>query len=508
MSWIDEQLAKMPLEAQIAQLIHVASWSNREESHEAEIIDLIQTYGIGGVIFFQGTPSRQAEMTNRFQEASKVPLFISIDGEWGLGMRLQETMSFPYQMTLGGIDDESLIEVMGRQIGQQCRRLGIHINFAPTVDINTEPTNPVIGFRSFGEDKHVVAEKAKAYMRGMQAEGVLAVMKHFPGHGDTAVDSHLAMPILTHDRQRLEEIELYPFRELTKAGVKAAMVGHLHVPALDDQPELPATLSRPIVTELLREEMGFEGLIFTDALNMKGVSARYKPGEVDRLALLAGNDVLLYVEDVPKAIEAIKEAVAQGNISEEEIGRRVRHQLEAKLWAGLDQWEPISQEGLLADLHSTEAILLNQQLADEAVTIVKNDDGFLPISPSENVALLALNTNEPPLFQQFLPHLSAFQLPANASDKDFELLMPQLFPFDKLIISLHGLSIKAPNRFGLTDQLIHRIARLCEHFPVGIVLLCNAYIMPYLAGIENARSVIMAYQESPETQQAAGKKIV
>src|SRR5699024_8284469 len=276
--WADSIFHTMSPEERIAQLIMIPVYSNRDKKYQDSIDQLVKEYQVGGLIFFQGGPVRQANLTNRLQTGSKIPMMVGIDAEWGLGMRLDSTIRFPYQMALGGIEDESLIYEMGKEIARQCKRLGVQINFAPAVDINTNPHNPVIGFRSFGDDKYRVAALGSAYMKGMQDQRILASAKHFPGHGDTHVDSHFGLPQLDFSEKRLEEIELYPFKELMKQGLGSVMVAHMSIPVLDSTPNLASTLSEPIVTGLLKEEMGYEGLIFTDALNMQAVAGYYPPG--------------------------------------------------------------------------------------------------------------------------------------------------------------------------------------------------------------------------------------
>ena len=320
-AWVNQTFDGMSLEERIGQLFMVAAYSNRGPAHFSKLKNLIEEHHIGGLIFFQGGPMRQALMCNELQEASKIPMMIGMDAEWGIEMRLDSTIGFPRQMTLGAIRDDRLIYEMGREIGRQFNRMGMHINFAPVADVNNNPDNPVINSRSFGELRENVAQKSAAYMQGLQDENVLANAKHFPGHGDTDTDSHKALPSILHDRQRLDSVELYPFRQLIARGLSSAMVAHMYIPALDSSAEQASTLSRPIVHDLLRKEMGFEGLIVTDALNMKGVSAQFEPGDVELQALLAGNDILLFAEDVPKAVRLIKEAIEDGTIDEKEINR-------------------------------------------------------------------------------------------------------------------------------------------------------------------------------------------
>ncbi|MCZ6899488.1 MAG: glycosyl hydrolase, partial [Bacteroidetes bacterium] len=288
--WVDSVFNSLTPDQKIGQLFMVAAYSNKNESYYQDLEALIKNFHVGGLVFFQGGPVIQAHLTNRLQRLAKVPLMIAMDGEWGLGMRLDSTISFPRQMTLGAIQDNSLITQMGKEIASQQIRLGVHVNFAPVIDINSNPGNPVIGDRSFGEDKINVSLKGSAYMRGLQRGGIIATAKHFPGHGDTGKDSHKTLPVIKHSKSRLEEMELYPFRQLIDGGLMGMMIAHIHVPALDKKSKVATSISQSVVTGLLKEEMNFTGLVFSDALNMKGVSQYNKPGELDLMALQAGND--------------------------------------------------------------------------------------------------------------------------------------------------------------------------------------------------------------------------
>jgi len=312
--WVDSLMKVLTPEQRIGQLFMVAAYSNKPKAHQDEIIKLIKNQQIGGLIFMQGGPLRQAKLCNMYQQISNVPLMISIDGEWGLAMRLDSTVSFPKQMTLGAIKNDTLIYNMGVAIAKHCKRMGIHVNFAPDIDVNNNASNPVINMRSFGENKYKVAAKGIAYMKGMQDNKVMGTGKHFPGHGDTDSDSHKTLPTINHSRERLDSLELYPFRELINAGLTGAMVAHLNVTALDDSKK-PSTLSSKIITDLLKTEMGFKGLIFTDALNMKGVANFASTGMVDAKALIAGNDVLLFSENVAAGIVEIKKAIARRHLN-------------------------------------------------------------------------------------------------------------------------------------------------------------------------------------------------
>ena len=304
--WVDSVYNTLALEEKFGQLFMVAAYSNKDFAHYNAIDKLIQENKIGGLIFFQGGPVRQAKLTNRFQSKSKIPLFIGIDAEWGLGMRLDSTYRYPWNMTLGAIQDMNLLEKVGVQMGEQSKRLGLQFNFAPVLDINTNPKNPIIGFRSFGEDKFKVTERAIALMKGFQSQGVFSTGKHFPGHGDTETDSHKSLPTIHFSKERLSEVELYPYRKMFHDGLSSVMVAHLKVPSLEPRSNYPSSISYNVVTDILQKELGFKGLIFTDALNMKSVSNFKLPSEINFEAFMAGNDVLLFPVDVSSAIEKFK----------------------------------------------------------------------------------------------------------------------------------------------------------------------------------------------------------
>ncbi|WP_154857114.1 glycoside hydrolase family 3 N-terminal domain-containing protein [Cyclobacterium xiamenense] len=511
--WADSVLATMSQEEKIAQLIMIPAYSNKGQVHVDSISNLVKKYGVGGIIFFQGGPVRQAHMINRFQSESKIPLMISLDGEWGLRMRLDSTVRYPYQMALGGIADEQLLYEMGAEVARQARRSGIHVNFAPVVDVNNNPGNPVIGFRSFGEEKENVARKSLAYMKGMQDQGVLASAKHFPGHGDTDVDSHYGLPVLHFSKKRLEEIELYPFRELMEQGLGSVMVAHMQIPVLDDTPNLASTLSKPIVTELLKEEMGFEGLVFTDALNMQGVAKYYPPGVVDAKALLAGNDMMLNTMDVPATIREVLKVLERGEISAEEIDQRVLKVLKAKAWLGLDNFRPVETNNLIADLNSPKAEYLSRKLTESSLTLLRNTDAILPIKGLENVKIASLSLGASGItdFQQGLeryapmPH---FTFPKEGDLAAVQQIRQQLADYSLILIGLHGLGIReGSNQYGISPEMIVLIRALMEEHAVVISVFGNVYSLGKIPGLENADGLIAAFQETPLTQDLASQLI-
>ena len=322
--WADSILNTMSIDEKIGQLFMVQAYSNKDEKHYNAIENLIEKYHIGGLIFMQGTALKQVKLTNKYQSISKTPLLIGQDAEWGLNMRLKSTFKFPWNMTLGAIRNNQFIEQFGKQLAQHCKRIGVNINFAPVVDVNTNPENPIIGNRSFGENRENVTTKATAFIRGLQSENVLACAKHFPGHGDTASDSHISLPVLNFNRKRLDSTELYPYKKLAYTNLASVMVAHLSVKALESEINLPTSLSYNVVTNLLQNQLNFKGLIITDALNMKGASNFAKPGELELDAFLAGNDILLFPEDVKSAITNIKKAVENGLVSETRLNISVK----------------------------------------------------------------------------------------------------------------------------------------------------------------------------------------
>jgi beta-glucosidase-like glycosyl hydrolase len=394
--WVDSVYATLDLDDKIGQLFMVAAYSNRDDTHRQEILELVEEYKIGGLIFFQGGPVRQANLHNEYQSKAEVPLLVAMDCEWGLGMRLDSTIRYPYQMALGAIQNNDLIYDMGKEVAREFQRLGMHVNFAPVIDVNNNAKNPVINFRSFGEDKYNVTTKGGAYMRGMQDHGILACGKHFPGHGDTDVDSHKDLPVIGHDMERLNKVELYPFKKLMSEGLGSVMVAHLNIPVLDSTYNLPSTLSSPIIRGLLKDSLGFEGMVFTDALNMEGVAKYYEPGEVDLKAYQAGNDVLLFSLNVKKGIELIKKAVLDKQVSEEEIDASVRKILFLKYWAGLDKRKYIETEGLIDDLNNVQAKLLSRKLVEASLTVIRNEDEILPLKGLDSLKIASVTIDEGP----------------------------------------------------------------------------------------------------------------
>ncbi|MCD6345951.1 MAG: beta-N-acetylhexosaminidase, partial [Bacteroidales bacterium] len=464
-AWVDSVYASLSEQERIAQLIMIPAWSNRGSDHQAEIIKLIEDYGIGGIAFFQGGPVRQVDMVNKFQEVSKVPLLMGIDAEWGLAMRLDSTTRFPYQMALGAIQNDSLIYAMGKEIGRQLRITGMQVNFAPVLDVNSNPENPVINYRSFGSDKYNVSRKGIAYTLGLQDQGVLATGKHFPGHGDANTDSHLALPIIRHSRERLDDIELYPFRKTIRAGLGAIMVAHLHVPALDPDENLPTTLSERVISGLLRTSIGFSGLIMTDALNMKGVTNNYPPGEIEIKAMQAGNDLLVYVEDVGLAIDSIRQAINDGRIRRRELEISCKTILAVKRWTGLNEWSSLSTDSINDRVNTPEAEVLNRALVEASLTVLRNRDDVIPVSDLEKkkIASVSIGRSSKSVFQARLDNytkIDSYYLPNGAGEKEFRALLDHLKPYDLVLLGLHDLDMRPQKNFGINPQVVSFVGNL------------------------------------------------
>ncbi|MFK7900076.1 MAG: glycoside hydrolase family 3 N-terminal domain-containing protein [Cyclobacteriaceae bacterium] len=500
MHWVDSVYQSLTVDQRLGQLFMVAAYSNRDEAHHQSIDRLVSKYGVGGLIFFQGGPLRQARLTNRYQRLAKVPLFMAMDAEWGLGMRLDSAMNFPKQMTLGAIQDNQLIYDMGKEIANQCKRIGMQINFAPVIDINVNRKNPVIGYRSFGENKYLVTEKARAYMKGMQHQKVLANAKHFPGHGDTDSDSHYSLPVIKHSVERLDSLELYPFKQLIKDSLMSMMIAHLHIPALDKGKHTPSTLSKKIVTDLLIKKLGFEGLIFTDAMNMHGVTKYFKAGQANSKALEAGNDVLLFPSEVPKAIESLKSSIRKENILEQDITYRVKKILKAKYWASLHQLKPVVLDSLYEDLNNPKAHALNYKLYEKALTVVKNENALLPIErlDTNSFAVVSIGEKKGNDFQQLLNRYVGFdfyELDKKASN--YVSLLAKLSKYKIVVVGYHNMSNRPSRKFGVTPESVAFLTQLSKKTNVITSVFGNAYSLKYFSKQEQ---LICAFEDNNYTR--------
>lgn len=508
--WVDSMLMRMTVDEKIGQLFMVRAHSDLGADHIRHVKNLITTYKIGGLCFFQGTAEKQINLINEYQKlASPVPLMISMDAEWGPAMRFKTgVVNFPKQMTMGAIQDNRIIYQFGREVARELTRIGVHINFAPDVDVNNNVNNPVIATRSFSENKYAVSQKAYMYMLGMQSAGVMACAKHFPGHGDTNVDSHFDVPVLPFDRARLEEIELYPFKVMINQGVQSVMIGHLVVPALDSAKNVPASLSKPIITGWLKEKMSFGGLIFTDALDMKGVTKNFEKGQIEVKAILAGVDVLLLPENVEIAVRELKKAVKNGTITEARLNESVRKILEAKFRFGLTVPVSISTKNITSDLMTGEARTLKQKMIEQAITMVKNKEGLVPIvSIERKIATLAVGkTGKSPFQSQVDAYCKAkhFSFDDAGSTEERNKLLEQLDAMDVVVVGVTAMNNSNKDNFKINKDALEFINKLCDKTKVILIAYGNPYS---LGNFVKPSSVICAYNDD-ELSQSLGIQAV
>ncbi|SDB34959.1 beta-glucosidase [Flavobacteriaceae bacterium MAR_2010_188] len=504
--WVDSIYNAMSLEERIGQLFMVQVFSDKDSKHTNEIARLINNSHIGGVIFSTGGPLRQAKLNNQLQAISKVPLLVGMDAEWGLSMRLDSTFAYPWNMTLGAVKDSDLIEKVGYRIGQHSKRIGVHFNFAPVVDINTNPKNPIIGNRSFGEDRDMVTEKSLAFMKGMQMAGVLANAKHFPGHGDTDSDSHKTLPTINFSKKRIDSIELYPYRKLINEGLSSVMVAHLNVPSLESKPGIPSSLSKNIVTNILKDSLHFNGLIFTDALNMKGASNYSVPGDIDLAAFKAGNDVLLISEDISKAIETISKAYTAKDVTEERLAYSVKKILMAKYKVGLNRYKPVNLLGLYDDLNTLEDKVLYDEVIENAITVVKNKDEILPLRSlkDKKIAYVQMGDDDGGTFFETLKmYTKVHEIRAEKLDE----MISKLQNYNTVIIGFHRSNANPWKPYQLTDKekvWIYEIARTNK-------VILDVFVRPYslleLNTFENIEGIVVSYQNSVSAQKKSAQLI-
>jgi len=517
--WTDSILSKMTIDQKIGQLFMLAAYTNKDKKHTDYIESIVKKYEIGGLIFMQGTPEAQIQWNNKYQSLSKVPLIIGFDGEWGLDMRLKKTYRFPWNMTLGAIRNDSLIEKFGKRLGEQCKRMGIHVNFAPVVDINTNPKNPIIGNRSFGENKYNVTNKSIAFTNGLQSENVMACAKHFPGHGDTSTDSHKTLPTVKFTAERIDSIELYPYRKLFKAGLGSVMTAHLSIPSLEKNKKLPTSLSYTVLTDLLKNKMQFKGLIFTDALNMKGASEfiandkkfkklalKNKKGLVDLKALLAGNDILLFSEDVKAAIDQIKNALKHKLLTEERINESVRKILNAKYWCGLNNYKPIIVDNVIEDLNTIDDDVLHEDLIANAITLIKNKKAVFPIRDlvKSKIAYVKLGDSDNNVFVSRLKDYTNVDLVFAKTSKE---LLEKLKPYNKVIVGFHKSNKNPWKNFNFTANELIRLQKIAKEKTVILDIFASPYALLDFKNFDNIDAILISYQNSKISQDLSAQII-
>ncbi|MEM1120728.1 MAG: glycoside hydrolase family 3 N-terminal domain-containing protein [Bacteroidota bacterium] len=509
-AWVDSVYNSLSQEERIGQFFMIRAHSDLGAEHIQSVKNQIQKYKVGGLCFFQGTPEKHAELINDYQSLSKVPLMVSIDGEWGLGMRMKSsTMSFPRQLMLGAIQDNRLIYEMGKQIAQDCRRIGIHVNFAPVADINNNAANPVIGTRSFGEDRYNVATKSYMYMKGLQDGKVMACAKHFPGHGDTDVDSHHDLPIIPHGLDRLDSIELYPFKVLIDQGIQSFMVAHLSMPALDDTKNLPTSLSKKVVTDLLKDKLGFKGLVYTDGMEMNGVTKHFKPGVPEAEALVAGADVLLVPDNITASVKAINKYLEEGKLDMQVLEGRIKKILLAKYNYDLHQYRPAKLTNIQLDLNSNAAKILKRKLIENALTLVSNEGNLVPLQKlgRTKIASLSIGASKGTTFQNSLDQygkITHYQVGKNIDESKFQSLVSRLKKNDVVLVGLHNLNNSASKGYGIAKKTRTFLKALSEETNVIITVFGNPYSLKYF---DSFPYVLAAYDEDDMTQDLAAQAL-
>ncbi len=506
--WVAEQIGKMTLDEKIAQLMTISVYPKLGADSKNKALEQIKLYKPGGILVMQGTPVESAKWINEFQQKSKTPLLVAIDGEWGMSMRIDSVMKFPYAQAIGAVQDSTFIYQMGRDFASQLRLMGIHMNFAPVADINTNPINPVINFRSFGENKVEVAKKAWWVAKGMQDEGIIPVAKHFPGHGDTDTDSHKFLPFLTHSKARMDSLETYPFRYLTNKGIIGIMTAHLNVASIDNS-LTPSSLSKKIVTGYLRDEIGFKGFVVTDAINMRGV--RTDKGNAEAEALIAGNDMVEFVPDLQKAIQSVKDAIDEGRLTIAEINEKCTTVLALKRWANLNNYKPTPTNSLTKNLNSPKFEVTDRKLIKGSFTVLRNR-GILPVQGLDTlrIASLIIGSNEISPFQKMLEKytdIDNFTLSKSANAQDWAKIKTKLKNYNLVVLGIQGINIYPPSNYGTTEIQRKVVDEIVQQNNSITVFFGNAYALKHFENIHKSKGLIVAYQNTDLVQELAAQLI-
>src|SRR5687768_7742434 len=510
-AWVDSIFKTLSLEEKIGQLFMIRAHSDLGQDHINSVRSQIKKYHVGGLCFFQGTPAKQASLTAEYQQLSQIPLLVSMDAEWGLGMRFKDkALSFPHQLMLGAVPNLSDIEEMGFAVGKQLKALGVNVSFSPVADINSNAANPVIGDRSFGEDRDEVANRSIAYMKGLQSAGILPSGKHFPGHGDTDTDSHFDLPVINHSMERLTQVELYPFQKMINAGLPSIMVAHLHVPSIDSTPNYSTTLSEAAVTRLLKEKMGFKGLVFTDGLEMEGVTKHFDAGQVALLAIKAGNDVLLLPQDIALAFSTLKEAFTKGKLDVAILDEKVRKILGTKYSLGLDSLVMPNPDVAAKMAFDPYASGIKYKLIEQAVTVVQNKRALIPMVnlKQPNIATLSIGSTGLTTFQNRLNSYVAakhFNVPKTIEGADADNLLKDLRKYPRVIVAVHYVSNKPADRYGIPKGVLSLIQNINRQQEMIVVVFGSPYSLKYF---ENIDHLIMAYEDTKETEDITAQGIV
>ena len=498
--WVNKTYNSLSQDQKLGQLFIVALYTNKGEDHISNVRRIVEQEQIGGLILMQDDAAREITLVNEFQSKSKVPLMIGMDAEWGLFQRIAAAHKFPWAMTLGAIQDKNLITQMAAKIAEDSKRMGINWDFAPVVDVNTNPDNPIIGNRSFGSEVQNVVNSALAYSNGLQDNRILAAIKHFPGHGDTSTDSHFDLPVVAHNLDRLNAVELAPFKALMDKGIGGVMVAHLYVPALEKENGIPASISKNIITGLLKEKFGYKGLIITDALNMGAVAKRYKPGELDALAFKAGNDIMLFSEGVKEGKRLIQQAIDNREISQNRVEESVKKILLTKYFLGLDKYEPRNPENINYDLNNDSHKTLVQNLYANALTLLKDNKKLLPLNCRENYYYVPL---EEAAYQTFADRLNLETTVIVKKSSEISSIPKN----SKVIVGFHKDNSTAYKPYKISDKSKKILSELSKNNQVILTVFGSAYALKDV-DISNISTVLVAYENNDDSMTATAKSLM
>ncbi|MHC6200891.1 glycoside hydrolase family 3 protein [Elizabethkingia miricola] len=497
--WVNKTYNSLSQDEKLGQLFITALYTNKDQNHINFVRQLVNKEKIGGIILMQDNAAQEIELVNEFQESSRVPLLIGMDAEWGLYQRIAAAHKFPWAITLGAIQDDKLVYEMASKIASDAKRMGVNWDFAPVVDVNTNPSNPIIGNRSFGSDVQNVIRKGLAYSNGLQDNGVLAAIKHFPGHGDTDKDSHLDLPVVKHNIDRLNNTELAPFKALMDKNVGGVMVAHLYVPALESKSGVPASVSYSIITDLLKKKFGYKGLIITDALNMGAVASRYKAGELDKKAFAAGNDIMLFSQGVSEGKKLIQLAIDNGEIPQSRIEESVKKILLTKYYLGLPNFKKISTNNINSDLNNESHAQLSEKLYANALTLLKNDQKLLPLQKNETVYYVPL---EEASYNTFASELgNNINLVVKKANE-----ISSIPSGAKVIVGFHKDNSTAYKPYKISAASKAVLNKLSGNTKVILDVFGSPYALMDV-DIQNIPAVLVSYENNEYSQKAAAKAL-
>lgn len=498
--WVDKTYNALSQEEKIGQLFIVALYTNKDEAHINQIRNIVLNDKIGGLILMQDDAAREINLVNEFQSQSKVPLMIGMDAEWGVFQRIAKAHKYPWAITLGAIQDKNLIHDMSSKIAEDCKRMGINWDFAPVVDVNTNPNNPIIGNRSFGSDVNNVVSSALAYSNGLQDNKILAAIKHFPGHGDTDTDSHLDLPVVSHNMERLEKTELAPFKALMDKGIGGVMVAHLYVPSLESKKGIPASISKKIVTGLLKEKYGYKGLIITDALNMGAVANKFKAGELDALAFKAGNDIMLFSQDVATGKRLIQKAIDNKEISQSRVEESVKKILLTKYFLGLDQYSNVNPENINDDLNNASHSEIAQKMYSNALTLIKDDKKLLPLDCKETYYYVPLEESS---YETFLNQLNKVTTVILKKASEINSIPAN----SKVIVGFHKDNSTAYKPYKISDSGKKILSDLSKNQTVILDVFGSPYALKDI-DISKVSTVLVSYENNDDAMKATANGLL